>query len=578
MSFCRFENLEEKATVLDLSSCKDKRKGAPNSRRKTHETRNKIIPGVRKKIDDTNFVYDYCDSKSLSRSEININRFKFQSRQNGSKHADEKILKCTRCKYQGKSVQDIKQHMDYHCRDKTLICAACNYECFTSNELKINKNNSIACFRYLYKCKTPEEMRIHLKCHTNQVILKCKHCCYTCFAKSALNHHQNEHKNEYFVLQRKSQEESSVFMKSHLMEALKCDYCDNTFFKFASTKMHAYKRPSNLINSTKFKDLDGSGIQVLRCRNCNFKTPVKSCFKRHLNITHKNNHYDSYSYVMTDTLYDDDRDATSERIFQCGFCNFKASNLRGVKYHTERKHALTHIESKAFDKNDRSKQSLPAQFKKRETSKQGSPVHIKKNVEKNMKYSLGNYKRYSATPLNVFQCCRRRYHTKSEICKCKCFCYQGKIEENILKHKEYRESKEFRRLRGSSIKINKCTLCAITFELRSSLRIHLMMHFDEEHVEEKMKYSVCDYTCFCNTPLNVFKEKAKRCKKILKHKEYRESKEFRRLRESSVKRINKCTLCDIDFEFRSTLRIHLMKHFDEKFPQLSGTVKTQIIH
>ena len=151
-----------------------------------------------------------------------------------------------------------------------------------------------------------------------------------------------------------------------------------------------------------------------------------------------------------------------------------------MKYHTERKHALTHIESKASDKNDRSKQSLPAQFKKRETSKQGSPVHIKKNVEKNMKYSLGNYKRYSATPLNVFQCCRRRYHTKSEICKCKCFCYQGKIEENILKHKEYRESKEFRRLRGSSIKINKCTLCAIAFEIRSSLRIHLMMHFDEK--------------------------------------------------------------------------------------------------
>ena len=61
----------------------------------------------------------------------------------------------------------------------------------------------------------------------------------------------------------------------------------------------------------------------------------------------------------------------------------------------------------------------------------------------------------------------------------------------------------------------------------------------------------------------MIKEKRKRKKKTLKHKKYTDSKDYKRLRESNVKRINKCTLCDIVFEFRSSLRVHLMMHFDK---------------
>ena len=42
-----------------------------------------------------------------------------------------------------------------------------------------------------------------------------------------------------------------------------------------------------VINS--YKSIDESGIFVFSCKDCNFKTPLKSCFERHLNIAHKKN-------------------------------------------------------------------------------------------------------------------------------------------------------------------------------------------------------------------------------------------------------------------------------------------------
>ena len=122
------------------------------------------------------------------------------------------------------------------------MCAACDYECFTSNELTPDKNNSLACSRCDYKCKTSEETNMHLKRHANQIIMKCKNCSYTCFATSQLNHHSTEHKIEYFVLQRKSQQVSGEFVKSYDMEVLKCDYCDWAFFKFDVTKKNNRKK------------------------------------------------------------------------------------------------------------------------------------------------------------------------------------------------------------------------------------------------------------------------------------------------------------------------------------------------
>ena len=98
----------------------------------------------------------------------------------------------------------------------------------------------------------------------------------------------------------------------------------------------------------------------------------------------------------------------------------------------------------------------------------------------------------------------------------------------------------------------------------------------KNHVEQKMKHSLSYYTCFCGTPLNVIKEKRRRERKINKHKLYTDSKDFKRLRGSNVKITNKCTLCDIVFEFRSSLRVHLMMHFDETNRKLLETCKRKL--
>ena len=75
-----------------------------------------------------------------------------------------------------------------------------------------------------------------------------------------------------------------------------------------------------------YKNIDDSGIHVFSCKGCSFKTPLKSCFKRHLNIAHKK-HSDSYSRFLADLLSIKDRESTIEKVFSCALCSFKESNL-----------------------------------------------------------------------------------------------------------------------------------------------------------------------------------------------------------------------------------------------------------
>ena len=366
---------------LDLISCKRKGHGVLCSREKTLETRNKFIPDLHKRPIDKRFLYSCRDGKGVRKPQIytdshqiNIlesehcvfgSHSKYQSRLDRCKNQNEKLVKCTPYKYPGKSLQVLNKHMDHHYKNKKLICSACNYECFTSNQLTPDKTSSLACSRCDYKCKTLEEMNMHLKRHANQIILKCKNCSYTCFARSQQNHHSTEHTTEYFVLQRKNQEDLGKYLKSNDMEVLKCDYCDCSFFKFDATKKnnrkntlkqiykcvicgyYVYKMHDYIINS--YKNIDDSGILVFSCKYCNFKTPLKSCFKRHLNISHKKKRSDSCSRFLADLLSIKDREGTSEKVFSCAFCSFKESSFCRIRDHIVIKHRLTYVELKAFE-------------------------------------------------------------------------------------------------------------------------------------------------------------------------------------------------------------------------------------
>ena len=660
MNIHKFDHFKETTRVSDLISSKGKRQGTLYRRKKTLETRNKFIPDFHKRTNDRSFVYNYGNGKGVSKPENytgshHMNTFecifgsysKYQSRLHICKYQNEKFFKCTRCKYQGRSFQELNKHMDHHCKNKTLACAACNYECFTSNELKSDRNNSLACSRCDYKCKTLEEMSMHLNRHANQIILKCKSCSYTCFARSKPNHYSTEHKIEYFALQRKSKEQFGVY-ESDDMEALKCDYCDCTFFKFDAIKennekntlkqlykcflcgYYVYKIHDCLVNS--YKNIDDSGIVVFNCIDCNFKTPLKSCFKRHLNIAHKNTHCDSHGRFLTNTLSfldgesrcgnifscafcpfkesnllrirnhivwehgltdpdthhnvdtygkkyycnkcsfladissNADRKTNSEKIVvKCGFCSFKASNLRRMKHHVVRKHSLTYLEYKAFDfvenrlVNSRSEQSLLVQFKKGDKSKHCASAWS------------SSYNCFMTDVLrNVDRETNSEETFKCGVCSCKA---------SNLRHMRYHidsihclafaESNTFN-------KYNKSEQNSPSqFKKHERSKLGSSVHAKND-VDEKMKYSVCDYTCFCGTPLNVLKEKAKREKKRLKHKQYSESKDFKRLRGSSLNRIHKCTLCNIVFEFKSRLRVHLILHFDEMNRILSEQCKRNL--
>lgn len=141
---------------------------------------------------------------------------------------------------------------------------------------------------------------------------------------------------EYVALQRKSEEEFGVY-ESDDMEVLKCDYCDCAFFKFDTLKenyekntlkqlykrflcgYYVYKIHDYIVNS--YKNIDDSGI--LNCKDCNFKTPLKSCFKRRLNVAHKNKHSDGHGRFLTNALSIVDSERRCGNIFSCAFCPFK---------------------------------------------------------------------------------------------------------------------------------------------------------------------------------------------------------------------------------------------------------------
>ena len=235
-----------------------------------------------------------------------------------------------------------------------------------------------------------------------------------------------------------------------------------------------------------------------------------------------------------------------------------------MKHHIVRKHSLTNLEFKTFefDKvenrlvNSRSEQSLLVQFKKgdkirRCASAWGSSYNcfmtdVLRNVDR------------EANSEETFKC---------GVCSCK-----ASNLRHMRHHIDSTHCLAFAESNAFNKYIKSEQNSPSQFQKHEMSKLGSFVHAKND-VDEKMKYSVCDYTCFCGTPLNVFKEKAKREKKRLKHKEYTESKDFKRLRGPSLNKINKCTLCDIAFEFRSSLRVHLILHFDEINGMLSEKCK-----